>query len=147
MVSIAPFASVEEHASYTALCGTEPEEGSVGFKIFDVSADGKEEKLGFLSFKFVSNSAYLLQMHTFAGDDPDLLQGALKTIISFFSQIHLESLIFPILTERDHAIASSLPFEKVSETMYVLEFKGKNDQDDHCHEEGCHCHDESCHHE
>ena len=145
MISISPFSSAEEHASYAALCGATPEEGSVGFKVFDISSDETETPLGFLSFKFVSDSAYLLQMETFAGDDPDLLQGALKTIVSFFEQIHLESLIFPITSERDRAIASSLSFEKASDTLYVMDLTNHD-----AHDETCHCHDESCgchHHE
>ncbi len=146
MVQIAPFSSQEEHQKYCTLCELSYEEGTIGFKIFS-----ETESLGACLFKLVGDAAYVLGIANAAEhEDPELLKAAFATVLDFFEKAGLSSIIYPVQSGRDVDFAEDAGFDRLSDTLYSLEF----DSAHACSDPDCHCHDHDdcgdsdcdCHH-
>lgn len=118
MIHLAPFENAEEQSEYCAEAKVPFEQGSVGFKIFS-----DEEKLALCQIKFVGEAAYILNLISIADRiSTEMLANIFSSIIEFLKRVEIDSAIYPIQNENDVVLAEAVGFEKISDTMYVLDF-------------------------
>lgn len=119
MIHLAPFENLLEHKEYCEDASVLFEEGAVGFKIFS-----DEEKLGLCQIKFVSEAAYILNLSPIAEKiSTQMLANVFTSILSFLERVEIESVIFPVQNESDIFVAENTGFDRVSDTLYILDFK------------------------
>ena len=127
-VSLAPFPTSEDHRRYAALCGLEYEPGTAGFAIFEEEAGVETEPLGAVTFKFIGNTVYLTGVASVQGKaDEKLLEDSLRAILGFFAHAGIHSVIYPVQTPADAGIAEALSFDRMSDTLYGMEFEAKEE--------------------
>ncbi len=118
MIHLAPFQDKSEQMEYCAEAGILFEEGSVGFKIFS-----DEEKLALCQIKFVGEAAYILNLQSILDRiSTEMLANVFTSIIEFLKRVEIDSVVYPIQTEDDIIIAEATGFEKMSDTLFVLDF-------------------------
>ncbi len=127
-MNLAPFENLAEHQSYCLAAAIPFEEGAVGFKIFN-----DEEKLGLCQIKFVSGAAYILNLLSI--DDkisPQMLSNVFSSILAFLEQVEIESVVYPVQSDHDVFLAENNGFDRVSDTLFILDFVSENCQDENC---------------
>ena len=131
MIHLAPFDDLSEHRTYCEKAQISFEEGSVGFKIFS-----DEEKLGLCQIKFVSEAAYILNLIAIEEKiSVQMLANVFTSILTFLERVEIQSVIFPVQTEDDIFIAENTGFDRVSDTLYILDFV----KEEICEDENCDC--------
>ena len=127
MNRIAPFADPDEFREYAALCGLEFEKDAVGFKVFEEETGAPR---GALIFKTVHDFVYLVGIANAKGvEDRELLENSLRSVLGFFVKIGIHCVVFPIQTANDQLIAEALDFDRISDTLYSLEFTEKKEEE------------------
>ena len=127
MIRIAPFADLSEHRDYCRFCGLEFEEETVGFKVFE---EETASPCGALIFKTVHDFVYLVGIRNAEGvDDRELLENSLRSVLGFFVKIGIHSVVYPIRSATDQLIAEALEFDRISDTLYSLEFTEKKEEE------------------
>lgn len=119
MIEIAPFASAEEHQAYCDAAGVAFDPEGAGFKLFD--EDG--EKMGLIQVKFVNTAAYLLNISAVNGQiSSQVLANYLAVVLQFLKQAGFASVVYPIQGMEDEEIASFCGMDRVSDTLFLLDF-------------------------
>ena len=124
MIHLAPFEDASEQKEYCDLAEVLFEDGSVGFKIFS-----DEEKLALCQIKFVGEAAYVLNLQSIQDRiSVQMLANVFASIIEFLKRVEIDSAVYPIQNENDIILAESNGFEKISDTLFVLDFNAESIQ-------------------
>ena len=139
MIHLAPFESETEHLAYCEAAGIPMEEGAVGFKVFS-----DEEKLGLFQIKFVGEAAYILNAVAIENKiSVKMLANVFASVVEFLQRVQVASVIYPILCEDDAVLAEAVGFDKISDTLFVMEFPQQENavcDHEHCSGDCHHCH-------